>query len=99
MWDGADKVCGGAGRQVFRSQPEIVYKLYEISDGLSLKPVHGGIHDNPRVFRDFIGKPKKGERPMVIVMGFKEVIEKLAGTNAALLVNSDGSFTEGDSAY
>ncbi len=44
MWDGASKIGVGIGKvaQPQPASPEIVYKLYEVSDGLALKPVHGG---------------------------------------------------------
>lgn len=94
MWDEASETRGVKVKKVVQPQPDpILCKLYEIVDGLTLRPVHRGAHDSPRIFRDFL-RSQKGERPMVIVMGSPEVIERLAGTNVALPVNSDGSFAE-----
>jgi len=53
-----------------------VFVLYEQKDG-RLKRVHGGSHNCARPFNDFLGKPEKGQNPMILLCGPEEELEKL----------------------
>ena len=96
MWDGSSEVVArigssSASRQTFQGV-KMGYKLYEVGDGLVLHPVHKGVHDSRRIFKDFLDVPKDDEKPMVIIMGPREIIEKLAEKNVPTPICQEGPF-------